>query len=44
MTQDNSLKPQTLRGFNDWFASDVKLSRLSSIHLNPFLKNTAMNH
>lgn len=25
MTQDNSLKPQALRGFNDWFASDVKL-------------------
>lgn len=23
--QDLSLKPQTLRGFNDWFASDVKL-------------------
>ena len=25
MNKDNNLKPQTLRGFNDWFASDVKL-------------------
>jgi len=25
MNQDNNLKPQTLRGFNDWFAPDVKL-------------------
>lgn len=25
MNQDNNLKPQTLRGFNDWFAPDVKI-------------------
>ncbi|MBP9818184.1 histidine--tRNA ligase [Candidatus Shapirobacteria bacterium] len=25
MNQDNSLKPQALRGFNDWFAPDVRL-------------------
>jgi histidyl-tRNA synthetase len=24
-TNNNSLKPQTLKGFNDWFAPDVKL-------------------
>ncbi len=25
MNQDNKLKPQTLRGFNDWFSADIKL-------------------